>query len=444
VTVTGGPSISRRRAAFAVATSGAVVLLALGDAAFGSGRAIDSPVLLLASAVTAYLLGAWAPLVVAGGVVLVGDLALTVANQLGNPGDYPVADDLTFFLLVLGGPAVAGASLVRRAAQVGELGLLSARLTAQRRDDLRAARIEEQQRIELQVHQRLVEQMGAIALRAEGAQRSSSATVRRLALRDVEATARAGLTDLREVLGVLREPEVFDHDLPAQPAARRTAARPGWYDVALAVGCGSAIAVESVVRDLGRGPGWLNVVAAFVVAAPLVVRRGWPVPAAAAVFLVGAVTSSQLTPLPGMVTAITLLLVTSYAVGAHADSWRRPVGVAVIWLGSLLLAAASPSGARDPEGLLPSLLWSGLAVAAGMLAAGWSARESAMRQAVAELERGRDRAAATRDGPRPARLGGPHHDRGLPQRRSCAAGAGSGHRRCSADHDRPGLACRHG
>ena len=59
-----------------------------------------------------------------------------------------------------------------RAAQVARLERLQAELGAQQEVDVRAARLEEQVRVEQEVHARLAERIAAIAVLAEGAQRS--------------------------------------------------------------------------------------------------------------------------------------------------------------------------------------------------------------------------------------------------------------------------------
>lgn len=367
-----------------------VIVVAAMDGAIGSGGLVDSPLLLLVAAVIGYLLGAWTAIPIAVSGVLLADLALTFANQQHFPDDYTVADDFAFYLLVLGAPAVAGVSLVARARQVRDLTALSEQLAAQRSTELAAARLEEQQRIESAVHHRLVEQMGAIALRADGARHEVGAGARDRALAEVEASARAGLDDLREALGLLRGHAEPPLPAPVEDRSRRPEPPLRWRDLLLPAGLGAAMAVESVVSDASRGAAPANVIAAFAVAAPLVARRRHPVLAATLALLLGAAMSSRLTPSPEMVTAIAVLLVASYAVGAHARSWWRLTGAAVLGAGCLAIVIASPEAARDPEGLLPTMIWCGLAVVAGMLGAGWAERADQMHEIVACLERSRD------------------------------------------------------
>ena len=375
-----------------MALAAAVIVVAVIDGAVGSGALVDSPFTLLVAAAVGYLLGAWAPAPVAAIGVLLTSAALTFANQRHFPGEYPVADDLAFYLLLLGAPAVAGASVVARARQVRELTALSGRLAAQRTRELEVARLEEQQRIELAVHHRIVEQMGAIALRADGARRDGDPRSRQRALGEVEELARTGLDSLRAALGLLREGvEDAGQTSPAMSTVSRRPERPmGWRDVVLPAGLGAAMAVESVVGAAARGPGVANVLASFAVAAPLVARRRHPLPATAAALLLTLGMSSRLTPPSEMVTGIALLLVTSYAVGSRSRGWWRLAGVGILWSGCVAVELTRPGALADADGLLPTMIWCGLAVAAGMLGAGWSERALRMRRIIEALELSRD------------------------------------------------------
>lgn len=390
---------------------GASVLLAAAAALDGllcTGSFVDHPLTLLLAAAVGCALGAWTRPRTAAASVLIVAVFLTVANQRHFPGDYAVADDLAFFLIVLGAPAILGTILVARAAQVRELTALSRRLDAQRADTVAAARLEEQHRIELAVHHRLVELMGAVALRAQGALREPAGP-HGTALREIEETARSGLTELREALGVLREGAEGTDAGTADPAPRAAPDGPAGVapprpspghpdhpdhpdrpDVLLAAALGTALAVESVVRAATPGPAWLNVIAAFVVVAPLLHRRSRPLRSAGLVSLLAAAVSTTLVPVSGTVTGIGLLLVTAYSVGARTTGRRLACGVALVLVGILVIALATPSDARDPEGVVPSLVWASLALGAGTLAAGWQRRADRVRQLVTDLERLRD------------------------------------------------------
>src|SRR5690606_35613732 len=98
-------------------------------------------------------------------LVVVAAASLTWAYQLGDPGAYPVLDDFVFALLVVGAPALAGAAVRGRAAQVRELDRLARLLDGQRRAEVRAVQLEERNRLEVSLHRGFSEQVSAIAMR---------------------------------------------------------------------------------------------------------------------------------------------------------------------------------------------------------------------------------------------------------------------------------------
>lgn len=377
----------------ALGLAGLLTLAAVLDGSVGSGSFVSSPVTLLLAALSGCLLGAWTPQrITVAGVAAVAT-ALTYANQRHFANEYPPADDLAFFLIVVGAPALLGAALVARIRQVRELDALHQRRAVQRRDEITAARLAEQQHIEMAVQHRLVERLGAIALRAEGA-RDEDGRSPTDSLAQIEQAARTGLDELRRALGVLREEPsaaVTDRDdsfLPARPT--RDEPPVNRRDVLLVAGLGAAMAIESVVSSAARGPQWASVLLAFAVTGPLLVRRHHPLLAVVATMGLGTAYSAVLTPLPAMVTAIAPFLATAYTVGAFTRGGRRVVGLAVLWLGLVLLGLVSPAGTQDPEGIVPTLVWSGLAVGAGVLSASWSDRARQKQAVLAELERLRD------------------------------------------------------
>jgi signal transduction histidine kinase len=300
-----------------------------------------------------------------------------------------------FFALVLGAPALAGATVAAWTRQIRELRAVSGRLREQRAAAVRAARIEEQNRVESRVQREIIQRMGAIVIQAGGARATTSLEDARRALETIESTARDALQATREAVGVLREP-ADRPDQPSQaPAGIETAEpAPAWRLVPLdllAGSCGVLVAVEAVMSGASRGPAWANVAAGLAVGAPLALRRRWPVASAAAMFAIAAAMSFRLTPSATMVTALVPVLLAAYAVGAHARDWpRRLAGLVVIGAGVIGVALAGPAASRDPEGLAPSLLWVALAVAAGTLTAIRATRAARLRQLVTELERGRD------------------------------------------------------
>src|ERR687891_848279 len=105
----------------------------------------------------------------AGTAVAVG--AGTLANQIAPGVDYPPLDDLVFFALVLGAPAVVGQLLRRRADLIAELDARAGALRAAREDAAAAATAQERARLAIGVHDALAHRVGEITLQAAGAQR---------------------------------------------------------------------------------------------------------------------------------------------------------------------------------------------------------------------------------------------------------------------------------
>ena len=385
----------------------ALVALQLGDALRGGGL-VGTPILVLASALAGYLVGVTNRWPVALGAVLAAVPALTWAHQLADPGAYPVADDVMFSLLSVGVPAVCGAVVRGRAAQVRELRRVAALLDAQRGAEVRSARLEERNRLEIRLHRGFSEQVAAIAMRAEGAVGAEAEAVRQ-ALIDVERAARASLDELRDVLGSLRdEPEVNRavplprRDAPSEPV--------GHGDLAVGVVVGAMLAVESVVSPRAQGPALLNVLVAVLVAAPLVVRRQRPVVACALTLGGLGVMAAGLTPPTAMVTSILPVLVCGYVVGAHARGGQRVAGAAVVLGALVLLAWADPGDLADPAALAPMLAFTTIALGAGLVSASWSRRAAELSAAVAELERGRDVEVGLAVAEQRSRLAGELHD----------------------------------
>lgn len=155
----------------------------------------------------------WREALVAG-IVLAAAGLLTVASQLAEPGSYTVANDLVFFLVLLGCPTLVAAGWVNRTRQVRELKRLAAIRTRQLQAETQAARIREATRIGEEVQRSIGQTLSAILVRAEGAGGAASANnsleqveaAARTALAEIEAAARSALQQLREHIGVLREP----------------------------------------------------------------------------------------------------------------------------------------------------------------------------------------------------------------------------------------------
>lgn len=360
----------------------------LADALLGR-HLVGLPLMLLVSAAAAYAVGTWATPSVAAGAIVGAAAALTWATQVASPGEFPVLDDLVFFLLVIGAPALAGAILRSRTRQVRELRRLRALLATQREREIRVARMAEQNRIEVDLHRGFSEQIVGIILRGEGAQDAPDDELRS-ALSDIEGSARSTLDRLRTSLGTLNDAQTPPAvQAPTEPTAP-SELPPGWRDVAIAAACALAVAVEGVVSPEAQGPAWANVALAALAASPLAWRRSRPVAASTAMFVALVIMGRWCTPPSTMVTTIAPLLITAYAVGAHTRGWRRVVGFAVVAAGLTATVFASPPSARESGDFLPILIWSALAGALGIVNAGWAARAARLRETVDALESGRE------------------------------------------------------
>ncbi len=378
-------------AATLAATAG---LLPLMGVEAGWDWYLDGPVVLLLALLGGYAVGAWLPPALAGACVAATTAALVVAQQL-HDDDYHWLDDTVFFLVVVGGPAIAGATVTARARQVRRLEQVRAEYDAQQRADVAAARLEEQNRIQEQVHSRLAERIAGIAVRAEGAQRHSADHDAADDLGVIETEARAVLDQLRAALGSLaprpvdaptdeqvEEPVEAAHEVRAAP---RTSLR----DWAAPVVLGVALAVETVVGAAARGPLWANVLAALAVTAPLVVRRTRPVVAATLVTLAGIAMTAWLTPIPETVTGVALMVVLFYSLGVWCRGRTWLGGWAVATAGMVAMELVSGVAGGEDDSALIVLLWTTGAVLVGRVTAGWQERLRRTEQIVAALEEGR-------------------------------------------------------
>ncbi len=381
----------------------AVTLLAvtacgpLLDVVFGT-NVMDTPVTVLVAVAAGFAAGAWLRPVPAAVGCAVDACLLTLASQVADPGAYPVADDLFFFTLIVGGPALGGALVTARRDQVRELRRLSAVRAEQRATEVRAARLEERNRLDADVVEGLVQRMGALVVQASGAARDPGAAETPAALDRMEENARGALTEMRDVLGALRSPEpgepdghtdLHEDEAPVtRPRANRSVT---WSD--LVVGCcGVPLAFEAVVGAHASGPAWANVLVGLAVGAPLVLRRRWPVISVAAMFVLAALMSATLTPLPLTVSSLLPLSLGAHAVGDYARGWRRGVGLGVVVLGVAGIVLASPPGSADRDGIVPTLMWIGLAFGAGVVAAQHSTRAAALQELLTSIEAGRGHA----------------------------------------------------
>jgi signal transduction histidine kinase len=338
-----------------------------------------------------------------GTAIAVG--AGTLANQLAPGSDYPPLDDLVFFAVILGAPAVVGQLLRRRAELVAELDARAGALRTAREDAAVAAVAEERARVAIGVHDALAQRVGEITLQAAGAQRVAAAEPGRAlaALARIEAAARGALDDIRDVIGVLRAgdelalaPAHVPEPVPiaweggagrrandARQHGRLSATLQRHGDTVLAVAVFLALAIEMLVSSRREGPWLANVLGCAAIAAPLVLRRRRPLASAAGVFAAMSLESLLLTPVELLVTPIALLIICPFSVAAHL-AWRP--ALAGLALSVLLTIPIGPAP--------PSVLIGVLAFAAGRAARDRSRRATELREINAELERTRDAHAA--------------------------------------------------
>ena len=339
----------------------------------------------------------------AGTAIAVG--AGTLANQLAPGVDYPPLDDLVFFALILGAPAIVGQLLRRRAELIAELDARAGALRAAREDAAAAAIAEERARLAIGVHDALAQRVGEITLQAAGAQRVAGAEPDRAlaALACIEAAARGALDDIRGVIGVLRAgdelargpahvPEAVPAPWEGGPRPRASGeSRPSGLraaverhgDAALSAAVFLALAIDVLISSRQQGPAVANVLGCAAIAAPLVLRRSRPLLSAAGVFAAASVQSLLLTPVEYLVTPIALLIIPTYSVAAHLSLRPALAGLALCVLLTIPIGPAPPS-----------VLIAALAFAAGRAVRDRARRAAELSGINAELERARDAHAA--------------------------------------------------
>jgi signal transduction histidine kinase len=367
-----------------------VGMVALVDAALG-GDLVGGVAVLVVTVVASYLVGARQPRAAAAVISGSAAVMLTVANQVADPGRYSAANDLFFFAVLVGGVALAGNLVSARAAQVRELRTLSAIRAEQRVREVEAARLEERTRLDAGVTRAMMQRMSAVVVQAAGVRREGAHARDRHAVALVESGGRATLQELREVLGSLHAPADLLDEQPADtPEPQRTGL--GWVDVV--VGCsGIPVAVECVASSASQGPAIANVVAGVALGLPLVWRRTHPLLSGSAFLGLVALMASLLTPLGGTVTILLPLSLVAYALGAHTRGPRRGAALGLLLGGGLLVALLgswADAGAAGTDGLVPSLVWMGLAFGAGVLAAQHTDRAARLADLLGRVEAGRE------------------------------------------------------
>jgi signal transduction histidine kinase len=382
------PGSAHGRDAVSASALAALVVACGVDAALGGTLLQRGPVLLLLASV-AGAAGAWIHVALAAPLLGVCSAVLASANQVTAPGDFPFWNDVAFFAVLLGAPALATRALVGRARQVRDLAERTTQLERQQAEERRAAQLEEQARVEAGVQRAVVQRLGAISLQAAGAERAARTDPpgTREALLAVETSARAALDELRDLLGSLRVPHA--EPAAAEPVVTVVAPAPvGSLDVA-AGALGLVIAAEAVTSPVSRGPAWANVLAALAMTLPLVWRRHRPVAVLAASLLVTVVMATFLTPPDALVSTLVPVLLVPFAVTAHAAGARRLVGLGGLLAGVLGIVVVAGPG----DGTLPLLVAVTVSAATGWAWHGRSRRLAQLTLLEERLRHGRQAAA---------------------------------------------------
>lgn len=380
--------------ALATRPATAITLLAvvcLADlVAAGAGVPLgDGPVVMVLALLAGFLVGATSSSLTAVLVTVGAAAMLAAGSRLADPSAHSLADDAAFYLVLVACPVIVGAGWAARALQIAETRRLTDLVAARRAADVRSARLEQQSALSAELQRGVIQTMGAIAIRASGGTLADGEMPG--TLEDIESIARRALEELRDHLGVLREPVEPVTDLVPlqQPRSPGEGQRLGPVDL-LAAATAVPVAVETVAGAHARGSAWLNVAAAVALALALVVRRSRPLPAAVLFAAVTTTASAALTPLPVTVSVLLPLVVMGFGIGAHLSGRSRVVGAITLLGGCLTMSAVSPPGDRDFGGLGPTLAWTTVAVLAGALAQGHTRRVAALRELLVAAERGRD------------------------------------------------------
>lgn len=415
----------RLRSALAAVVLVLVCALTLVEALAGGRLLMDGGLLLAAGAALAA--GAWSRTVQTGVAVLAGAALMTAASQVADPGVYAVADDAVFSLVVLGAPALLGAGWAARARQLRELRRLYALRAEQVAAQVETARIAETNRIAGMVQTGVVQTLGAILVRAEGALgrgtagTGQDAVARRVALTEIEQSTRDALDQMRGHIGSLRAPS--DGPVPtsvhhgvrerteesrgevgrdvdtAVPDTQRDGvqrleasdagprARPPRAPVDLLAALAALpISVEVAVTDHAVGPTWAAVLAPLALAWPLTQRRRRPVAAVVMWCVLAVAISLALVPLQGLVSTILPLMLIGSAVGAGLRSWAGRLACVALLVAVCAAMSVSDQHAPDQEALLATSLVLVLATVAGVVSAAGAARVRTLDDLVRTVE----------------------------------------------------------
>jgi signal transduction histidine kinase len=173
----------------------------------------------LVAALLFYSLGAYDPLTWRVVAVTAVSVAVSVAVTLLGPEVWQASIGAA---LAVAGPALAGRLVAEHRAQNARLRALTAELVRERAAAERAAAAEERTRIARELHDVIGHEITVIALQADAAAAALARAPERAAvpIDRIRATAARTLTEMRRVVGLLRDPEEIDgpeEDLRPQP-----------------------------------------------------------------------------------------------------------------------------------------------------------------------------------------------------------------------------------
>jgi signal transduction histidine kinase len=205
-TVTTVPLLFRRVAPVGsgLVLAGATLLYLIWDYASVSAT--------LAMLIAVYSAGAYAALA-PGLLVLACHFAVTMVYVVSilhaEEGVGTAAVNLTFVVLGFAGAWAMGRGTSKGRQYTAQLEDRASRLEREREAEVRAALAEERSRIARELHDVVAHHVSVMTVQAAGAQRSLHSHPGRSgqALRSIETTGRAALTEMRRVVGVLRSPE---------------------------------------------------------------------------------------------------------------------------------------------------------------------------------------------------------------------------------------------
>lgn len=338
---------------------------------------------------------------------------LTIANQLDPANDYSMTNDLVFFsVVVVGAPVLAARLLADRRHIAAALREQAARVAADRDRASVTARLEERARLDDALRDSIAQRVGEIALQSGGAERLSARDpVRAVAsLGAIEETARAVLSDIRDVLGVLRhhdrpEPVVVlpDPDPPRSWSARIAAP---WVDGVVALAMIVAVAVEVLQSSELRVPAGVAAAGIAILGGVVFLRRRAPLTVTAAVLALLCAGNALIAPLTTMVTPFILLLLMPFSVALHVRDGRVAASLALCVVGAIAVFQTAAWTSPSDDSLLLTVCVVVASWVAGLLVRRRDRTVAGLQRSVAQLAADRDarqRLATARERTRVAR-----------------------------------------